>query len=126
MRTKLQRIDLLMKFMRGEVPASAMKDHLLTWLHLMTPDQRKLIESKIGRVLPENCSIYHQDEPMRALWDGIPIGFTATFHLSMFAHPDSLVEFIDCRDEIAFNTFLNSLPQKRLTNEKPVYNRRAN
>lgn len=120
MKTKAQRIELLVKFMRGEVPAAALKDHVLTWLHLLAPDQRKLIEAKVGMVLPSNCSVYHQDEPLRAIWDGIPIGFTATFHLSMCAHPDSIVEFVDCSNEDAFNTFLKVLPQKQLTNERPT------
>lgn len=125
MKTKQQRIELLMKFMRGEVPASALKDHVLTFLHLLTNNQRKMIEAKIGQVLPSNCSKYHPDEPLRGLWDGIPIGVTLMFHLSMVEYPHSLVEFIDCSNEGAFNTFLNSLPQKQLTDVIPKNNRIA-
>lgn len=124
MKTKQQRIDLLKKFLKGEIPASKLKDHTLTCFHLMQPEHRKLIEDKVGEVLPSNCSAYHPGKPLRGLWDGIPIGITAKFHLSMFAHPDSSLELIDCRDQEAFNKFLSLLPQQQLTDEKPKNNRR--
>lgn len=109
-----------MKFMRGEVPASALKDHVFTWLHLLNSDQRENIEGKVGKVRPSNCSVHNPDEPLCALWDGhIPIGLTAAFHLSMFAHPDSRVNFIDCSNPVAFNELFTSLPQKQLTDEAP-------
>ena len=117
MKTKEQRIDLLMKFMRGEVPASALKDHGLTWLHLMTPEQRLMIEGKVGQVHHKHRSQYNDNEPLIALWNGIPMGFTYAWHLSILWHPDSVVEMINCTNPDAFNNFLNSLPQKRPTNE---------
>ena len=113
MKTKRERIELLMKFMRGEVKASALKDHVLTWFHLMQPEQREMIESKVGPVNEKHRSLYNENERVCGLWNGIPMGFTYVWHLSILWHPDSEVNIIDCRNDEAFNTFLNSLPPKK-------------
>lgn len=117
MKTKLQRINLLMQFMRGEVPASALKDHVLTYFHLMRSEHRIRIEQKIGKVRPKNCSIYNPNEPLRGLWDGLPIGATLMFHLSMVEFPDSSVQLIDCSNKDAFNDFLTTLPDQHPTTD---------
>lgn len=115
MRTKEQNIDLLMKFVKGEVTIKALKKYKLTWFFCLQDEQRKKIAAKLGNVRPANCSPYHPSEPICALWNGVPIGFYLTFHLSMFEHPDSFVELIDCTKPDIFNEFIDTLPQKKLT-----------
>jgi hypothetical protein len=125
MRTREEKIKLLSQVILGELPASALKRYTLTYLHQITPEQRKLIEAKVGVVAPANCSIYHPNEPLMGLWNGIPVGMTAIFHLSMFKHPESTVDIIKCSDDCVFSAFLKSLPQKPLISEEE-YNTRRN
>jgi hypothetical protein len=124
MRTREEKIKLLAQVIRGEVPASVLKVYMLTYFHQLTPEQRILIESKVGRVAPANCSLYNPNEPLMALWQGIPVGMTAIFYVSMFKHPDSQVNLINCIDQIAFDNFLSSLPQKELIDETEYHFRR--
>ena len=103
-----------MRFVKGEIPLKQLKEYKLTWFFCLQDEHRAKIGAKIGDVRPVNCSPHNPSEPMIALWNGIPIGFYLTFHLSMFEHPDSYVEMIDCTNEAAFNKFVSELPQKQL------------
>ncbi len=114
MRTREEKIKLLEQVIKGELPASVLKVHRLTYFHCFDEDQSKQIEAKLGSVAPGNCSQYHPHERIAALWDGLPIGITGLFHFPLFKHQDCNVEVIDCRDEQAFNALLLSLPQKEL------------
>lgn len=110
MRTKQEKIDLLMRFINGEIPLKQLKEYKLTWFFCLKDEHRKRIADKLGRVRPANCSPHNPSEDICALWNGIPIGFYLAFHMSMFEHPDSYVEMIDCTNEDNFNKFLTTLP----------------
>ncbi len=89
MRTKEEKIDLLMRFVKGEIPLKQLKEYKLTWFFCLQEHQRQLIADRIGSVRPSNCSPYNPNEQMIALWNGIPIGLYLSSHMSMVEHPDS-------------------------------------
>jgi hypothetical protein len=117
MRTREEKIKLLAQVIKGVLPALALKTYTLTYLHQLNPEQRNLIENKVGKVAPANCSPHNPNEPLMGLWNGIPVGMTAMFHLSMFKHPESTVDIIKCSDSSVFAKFLEVLPQKQLISE---------
>jgi hypothetical protein len=117
MRSREDKIKLLEKVIKGELPASVLKTYTVTYFREMTPDQRGRLEAINGKVSPANCSIYNPNERLIALWNGISIGVTALFHLSMFAHPESDVKMVDCRDSRTFDKFLQTLTQKHVNYE---------
>lgn len=97
-----------MKFIKGEIPASKLKQHKVVFFMYMNVEQLQEIEDITGPAVWHN-SIYMPDgERLAGLFDGIPVGFTAIWHLGMVWHPNSAGDLITGKESI-YKPFLEKL-----------------
>jgi hypothetical protein len=107
--TKEAKIELLVKFIKGEIPASQLKQYTLICFLYMSKLQLSYIENITGPVKSYRSKYMPDGERAVGLFEGIPVGFTAWWHLSMVIHPNSAVELIDGRNAEDFNQFITKL-----------------
>ena len=97
-----------MKFIKGEIPVSKLKQHKVVFFMYMSPEQLKKIEDITGPAVYRN-SIYMPDgERLSGLFDSMPVGFTAIWHLSIMWYPSSSGEVITGKESI-YTPFLEQL-----------------
>jgi hypothetical protein len=107
--TKQQKIDLLMQFVRGEIPASKLKRYNMIFFMYTKKEQQAEIEAITGPVIRFRSKYLPGGEPVIGLFEGIPVGFTAWWHLSMIMHPDCTVTLISGNNIEGFNQFIIKL-----------------
>lgn len=107
--TKKEKIEILLKVIKGEIPASQLKQYNLICFLYMSKEQHIEIELITGPVKSYRSKYMPDGERAVGLFEGIPVGFTAWWHLSMVVHPDSTVDLIDGRNLEDFDQFITTL-----------------